>query len=69
MEQLPEQKTGEALPQLYTAEEVALAVKVKESTVVTWARTGKIDAVVLPSGHRRFKREVIDALLAGQAAA
>lgn len=65
MEQLPEPTTGEALPQLFTAREVADAVKVQESTVITWARSGKIESVTLPSGHRRFKREVIDAILSG----
>ncbi len=65
MEQLPEQETGEALPQLFTAREIADAVKVQESTVTTWARSGKIESVTLPSGHRRFRRDVIDAILTG----
>jgi excisionase family DNA binding protein len=47
---------------------VAKILNVTATTVSNWARDGLLDCVKLPSGHRRFRREDIDALLRGDAA-
>jgi predicted site-specific integrase-resolvase len=65
MTRLPEQNT-DAAPELLTAKRVGEALGgVSSETVLRWARDGKIACVILPSGARRFRREVVDAILAG----
>lgn len=65
MTQVPEHNP-EAAPELLTAAEAGAALGgISDETVNRWAREGKLDHITLPSGHRRFRREVIDAILAG----
>lgn len=65
MTQLPEQATASG-PELLTAKEVGEALGgISDETVNRWARDGKLDHITLPSGQRRFRREVVDAILAG----
>lgn len=65
MTQVPEHKADEAAPRLLTASQVADILDVAPETVLSWARSEKIPCITLPSGQRRFKREVVDAILAG----
>ena len=56
-------------PELLTAKEAGEALGgISDETVNRWARDGKLACITLPSGQRRFRREVIDAILAGNAA-
>lgn len=65
MTQLPEQRPATGT-ELLTAKEVGEALGgISDETVNRWARDGKIDHITLPSGARRFKRETVDAILAG----
>lgn len=52
-----------------TAVEVAQRLQVTPETARDWARTGKVPAIQLPSGHYRFKSEDIDAIEQTPAAA
>lgn len=45
--------------QLLTPGEVARILRVDPKTVTRWARTGKLSAVTLPSGHRRYRESEI----------
>lgn len=66
MTQLPEHSPELEAPELLTATEVGkLLGGISDETVNRWARDGKIAHITLPSGQRRFKREVIDEILAG----
>ena len=65
MTQLPEHNP-EAAPELLTAKQVGEALGgIDDETVNRWARQGKIAHITLPSGQRRFRRETVDAILAG----
>lgn len=65
MTQLPEHD-ADAAPQLLTAKQVGEALGgISDETVNRWARDGKIAHITLPSGARRFRREVVDEILAG----
>jgi excisionase family DNA binding protein len=65
MTQLPEQKPAPR-PELLTAKEAGEALGgISDETVNRWARDGRLDHITLPSGQRRFRRETIDAILAG----
>lgn len=65
MTQVPEQETaGEG--QLLTSGQVASALGVGVAVVQEWARDGKIPCITLPSGRRRFRRAVVDAILSGE---
>ncbi|SFE52377.1 DNA binding domain-containing protein, excisionase family [Actinoplanes philippinensis] len=69
MTQVPPQETA-SKPELLTAKEAGEALGgVSDETVNRWARDGRIACITLPSGQRRFRREVIDAILAGNTAA
>ena len=52
-----------AEPALLTIGEAARALGVSVDTIRRWSDDGRITAVVLPSGHRRFHVEDIEALL------
>lgn len=66
MTQLPEHETEPQVPELLTAGEVGkLLGGVSDETVNRWARQGKLSCITLPSGARRFRRETVDAILAG----
>jgi len=65
MTQVPSQETP-TRPELLTAKEAGEALGgISDETVNRWAREGKLACITLPSGQRRFRREVIDAILAG----
>ncbi len=69
MTQVPEHNR-EAAPQLLTAKEAGEALGgISDETMNRWAREGKIAHITLPSGQRRFRREVIDEILSGTPAA
>ncbi|POM25270.1 Helix-turn-helix domain protein [Actinomadura rubteroloni] len=50
-------------PTLYTPAEVANFFRVDPKTVTRWARTGTLNPVTLPSGHRRYHASEIHRLL------
>lgn len=57
-------------PALLTPAEAAAALRVSTSTLKGWVRNGKLQAVVLPGGgHRRYRREDIERIAAGEAVA
>lgn len=45
--------------------EVAVLFRVGPKTVTRWAGDGKIESVMTPGGHRRFRESVVRKLLAG----
>jgi excisionase family DNA binding protein len=49
---------------LLTSTQVAALLGVTGSTVRRYADTDRLACVVLPGGHRRFRRADVDALLA-----
>lgn len=66
MTQLPEHNPGTEVPELLTAGEVGRRLGgISDETVNRWAREGKLAHITLPSGARRFRADVIDAILAG----
>lgn len=70
MTQLPEHDAEPEVPELLTAGEVGrLLGGISDETVNRWARQGKLRCITLPSGARRFRRETVDAILAGTPAA
>ena len=48
---------------LLTPAEVAVLFRVNPKTVTRWARAGKISAIRTLGGHRRFRRQEIEAVL------
>jgi len=48
---------------LYTTAEVATRLEVKESTVRSWLRTGKISGIKLPGRIYRITESTLNALL------
>jgi excisionase family DNA binding protein len=46
-----------------TPREVAAVFRVDVKTVARWAQDGKIKFIPLPSGHRRYDRTYIEAML------
>jgi excisionase family DNA binding protein len=70
MTQLSEHDAEPPGSDLLTAGEVGkLLGGLSDETVNRWARQGKISCITLPSGARRFRRETVDAILAGTPAA
>lgn len=55
-------------PALLTIGEAARALGVHVDTVRRWADTGRINAITLPSGHRRFYAADIAAIKAERVA-
>ena len=53
---------------LLTPAEVAVLFRVNPKTVTRWARAGKISAIRTLGGHRRFRREEIEAVLRSEGA-
>lgn len=65
MTQVPRQEPAQR-PELLTAREAGEALGgVSDETVNRWARDGKLACITLPSGQRRFRRDVIEAILGG----
>ena len=50
---------------LLTPAEVADELRIDTDSLARWAREGRIEAITLPNGHRRYRRSVVDAILAG----
>lgn len=50
-------------PALLRTSEVAAIFRVNPKAVQRWAADGKLPCVKTPGGHRRFRREVVQALL------
>ena len=46
--------------------QVAALFQVSRRTVSDWARAGKLDAIITPGGHRRFRATQVRALLEAQ---
>jgi excisionase family DNA binding protein len=53
-------------PRLLTPGEVAELLRVEPKTVNRWAIEGRIPAVILPGGHRRFREDQVRQLLEGE---
>jgi excisionase family DNA binding protein len=51
-----------------TIGDAARILGVSVDTVRRWSDEGRVPVVVLPSGHRRYRRSDIDAFIAGGAA-
>ena len=66
MTQVPENKADGGSPRLLTVGQVAEVLQVSPETVRNWAYDGKIACITLPSGQRRFRAEVVDAILSGE---
>lgn len=49
--------------ELLTPGEVADALRVSLSTLREWVKDGRLHAVVLPSGHRRYRASDIEKIL------
>lgn len=49
---------------LLTSGEVAQMFRVDPKTVSRWALNGRLPCVKTPGGHNRYRKSVIDALLA-----
>ena len=46
--------------------QVAALFQVSRRTISDWARAGKLDAIVTPGGHRRFRARHVRELLEAQ---
>jgi len=46
--------------------QVAALFQVSRRTISDWARAGKLDAILTPGGHRRFRATQVRALLESQ---
>jgi excisionase family DNA binding protein len=51
---------------MLTPGEVAVMFRVDPKTVTRWAAAGKVPSIRTPGGHRRFREDVVKALLNGQ---
>jgi excisionase family DNA binding protein len=49
--------------ELLTPGEVATLFRVDPKTVTRWAKTGRLDSIRTPGGHRRFRETEVRALL------
>lgn len=54
-----------ATEDLLTAGAVAALLHVSDETVRRWAEDKRLPHVLLPSGHRRYRRSDIDKILTG----
>jgi excisionase family DNA binding protein len=52
--------------QLLRPGQVAALFQVSRRTVADWARAGKLDAIITPGGHRRFRATQVRALFESQ---
>jgi excisionase family DNA binding protein len=52
--------------QLLRPGQVAALFQVSRRTISDWARAGKLDAIITPGGHRRFRATQVRALLEAQ---
>lgn len=57
-------------PELLTIGEAARLLGLSVDTLRRWADAGRITVIILPSGHRRFRRDEIERVItAGEKAA
>ncbi|PFG40233.1 excisionase family DNA binding protein [Georgenia soli] len=61
--------TERADEQLLTPSEVAARFRVDPKTVTRWANAGKLSSIRTLGGHRRFRREEVEELLAASGSA
>lgn len=61
------QAPAEAASPLMTPAEVADALRIDTDSLARWARDGRIASITLPNGHRRYRKTVVEAILAGAA--
>ena len=54
--------------ELLTPAEVAVLFRVNPKTVTRWARAGKLSAIRTLGGHRRFRRDEVEAVLRSEEA-
>lgn len=47
---------------LLTPRQVCERLQVSRQTLAVWVRAGKMPAITLPSGHRRYRREDVEAI-------
>lgn len=52
--------------QLLRPGQVAALFQVSRRTISDWARAGKLDAIITPGGHRRFRAKQVRALIEAQ---
>jgi excisionase family DNA binding protein len=52
--------------QLLRPGQVAALFQVSRRTIGDWARAGKLDAIITPGGHRRFRARQVRELLESQ---
>jgi excisionase family DNA binding protein len=52
-------------PRLYLPAEVAALLRVDPVTVRRWGDAGKLTAIRLPGGHRRYLADEVDAIVNG----
>jgi excisionase family DNA binding protein len=53
-------------PELMTVAEVAAMFRVSDETIHRWCRSGTLPFIPMPSGLKRFRREEVEAILAGE---
>jgi|HubBroStandDraft_4_1064222.scaffolds.fasta_scaffold2836688_1 predicted site-specific integrase-resolvase len=53
--------------ELLTPAQVGKALNLDPKTITRWAKKGVIDAVVLPSGHRRYRLSEVQRIHSGGA--
>jgi excisionase family DNA binding protein len=58
-------KPAEDFDQLLTPGEVASLFRVDPKTVTRWAKQGRLGVVRTLGGHRRYRREEVEAVLHG----
>ena len=51
------------LPEVMTPGEVARLFRVDPKTVTRWSNNGNLESFRTPGGHKRFRRDVVLALL------
>ena len=59
----PTRRPGWIEEPLLRAGQVAALFQVSRRTVGEWARAGKLDAIITPGGHRRFRADQVRGLL------
>jgi excisionase family DNA binding protein len=53
-------------PRLLRPAQAAEALNIDVKTLARWATQGRIHSIRLPSGHRRYYADVIDAIARGE---
>jgi excisionase family DNA binding protein len=61
--------TERQMPDMLSPEEAARLLGISPRTLARWAREHRIPAVILPTGHRRYRVADIEAVLHPRASA